>query len=253
MRMLFPESAGSLSPAGVADALAWPDGTDPCVRAIMVATADGSARSPKGLSAGISSAADRLVFGTLRGLSDVILAGAETVRSENYGPPKPRPELERRRAEAGQTTVPRVAIVTGSGDLDPTSPLFTQAVEPPLVLAPASLPADHRAALAPVAEIVDCGTDRVEPAAVVAALAERGLRRVALEGGPGLLAQMMAASLVDELCLTVTPLLFGGSDVAHPTPRIMAGSPLPDAPRPMTLAHVIESDGTLFLRYRVGA
>ena len=76
MRMLFPESAGSLSPAGVADALAWPDGTDPCVRAIMVATADGSARSPKGLSAGISSAADRLVFGTLRGLSDVILAGA---------------------------------------------------------------------------------------------------------------------------------------------------------------------------------
>ena len=87
-------------PAGVADALAWPDGTDPCVRAIMVATADGSARSPKGLSAGISSAADRLVFGTLRGLSDVILAGAETVRSENYGPPKPG-RVGRRRAEAG--------------------------------------------------------------------------------------------------------------------------------------------------------
>lgn len=251
MRMLFPESAGSLSPAGVADLLTWPDRPEPFVRAVMVSTADGSARSPQGLSGGISSAADRLLFGTLRGLSDVILAGASTVRSENYGPPKARPELERRRSEAGQTAVPRIAIVTGSGDLDPTTPLFTQAVEPPLILAPASLPADAREALTPVAEIVDCGEDRVQPEAVIAALSERGLRRVALEGGPGLLSQMMGSALVDELCLTVTPLLYGGSDTTHPTPRIMSGSPLPDAPRPMRLESVIESDGTLFLRYQI--
>ena len=62
---------------------------------------------------------------------------------------------------------------------------------------------------------------------------------------------MMAASLVDELSDSHT-VVVRRQRCGPPTPRIMAGSPLPDAPRPMTLAHVIESDGTLFLRYRVG-
>lgn len=251
MRMLLPELAGTLSPAGIADAYDWPDPDRPWVRAVMVSTADGAARSPTGLTAGISSAADRLVFATMRGLADVILVGAQTVRSEGYGPPQPRPELEARRERAGQRPVARVALVTGTGRLDPASSLFTEVEQPPIVFAPATLPSDRREALEPVAELIIAGDDRVEGPAIVEALRMRGLNRISCEGGPNLLGQLTAAGLIDELCLTVTPLLSGGSYTDHPVLRILSGAPLPDSPRPIHLEHVIESDGTLFLRYRL--
>lgn len=249
MQFLWPDHRGSLSPAGVADAFAWPEDDVPYLRAVMVSTADGAARSPKGLSGGISSAADRLVFATIRGLSDVILAGAETVRSEGYGPPRARPELAARRQAAGQSPVPRLAIVTRSGNLDLTTPLFTDAAVPPLIFAPAALTGERRDRLARVAEVVEVGDDTCEPHAIVAELRQRGLTRVSCEGGPSILGQFMACKLIDEICLTITPLAFGGTGDDDPVTRIISGPALADAPRPMRLAHVIEADGTLFLRY----
>lgn len=249
MQFLWPDHRGSLSPAGVADAFTWPDHGSPYVRAVMVSTADGAAKSPKGLSGGISSAADRLVFATIRGLSDVILVGAETVRSEGYGPPRQRPELADRRAAAGQSPAPRVAVMTRSGNLDPTSSLFTDNPVKPLVFVPGTAPADRLAALAEVAEVVQVGDSDCEPAAVVEELGRRGLNRVACEGGPSVLGQFMEHRLIDEICLTITPLAFGGTGGGDPVSRILAGPALADAPRNMRLAHVLESEGTLFLRY----
>lgn len=70
------------------------------------------------------------------------------------------------------------------------------------------------------------------------------------EGGPHLLAQLVADGLLDELCLTLSPVLAGGDAVGGTIAgRVLAGVPLPDPPRPMRLAHVLEDDGTLFLRY----
>lgn len=249
MQMLWPDRAGALSPAGVADAFEWPPTPGHWVRAVMVATADGAARSPGGRSGGISSSADRLVFATIRGLSDVILVGAQTVRTEGYGPPKARPELGDRRRSAGQEPLPRVAVVTASGNLDETSSLFTEATEPPIVLCPDSLPADRRRALEPVAQLIAAGEEQVDMEAAVDALVALDLHRIACEGGPRLLGQLLAADLVDDLCLTVTPLLFGGDDAEHAVPRILSGAVLADAPRSIHLDHVIVSDGTLFLRY----
>lgn len=249
MQLLWPEHRGSLSPAGVADAFTWPDSDAPYVRAVMVATADGAAKSPKGLSGGISSAADRLVFATIRGLSDVVLVGAETVRSEGYGPPRPRPELADRRLAAGQADATRIAVVTRSGNLDPDAALFSDPAARPLIFAAKSADPQRLARLAEVAEVVTVGQDDCDPASVIAELASRGLKRVACEGGPSILGQFMAQRLVDELCLTITPLAFGGTGSQEPVSRIIAGPLLPDAPRPMRLAHVLESDGTLFLRY----
>lgn len=249
MHMLLPERVGTMSPAGVADAFVWPEGERPWVRAVMVATADGAARSPEGLSGGISSAGDRLVFATIRGLSDVILVGAQTVRSENYGPVRPRPALAGRREELGMAPAARLAIVTGSGDLDPGAAVFAESAARPLLLVPDSLPRERREALQPVADIVTVGTDRVDLGTAVAELGRLGLNRIACEGGPSLLGQLAAAALMDELCLTVTPLLSGGSYGSDPVPRILDSAVLPDAPRPMRLNLIIEDAGTLFLRY----
>ncbi len=253
--MLLPAAREDLTDDDLDRVYAWPDWPVPTawLRANMVMTADGAARSPDGLSAGISNDADRRVFGRLRGLADVVLAGAGTVRAEGYRPAKVKPSFADRRAAARQTPVPAIAVVSRSLDLDLAAPLFTEATVRTIVITTESaLPAR----LDPVAEVADvilAGDDDVDLHLAVRALNERGLHRVHAEGGPHLLGQLAATGLLDELLLTVSPLLAGGAYAGEgPVPRVLTGVPLPDAPRPLQLHHALEDAGTLFLDYRVG-
>ncbi|MBB2911773.1 riboflavin biosynthesis pyrimidine reductase [Streptosporangium becharense] len=217
---------------------AYPAG--PCVRINMVASADGGSWLD-GLSGGLSGRGDRKVFGVLRGLADVVLAGAATVRAEGYGPARPRESW--RALRAGRPAAPPVAVVTRGLDLDLTGPLFTETAPEArtIVVTCEAAPPERRAEAARHAEVVLAGGDRVDPALAVKELAERGLTRVLCEGGPKINAQLAAAGLVDELCLTVSPLLIGG-DAA----RVLDG---PSSHTPLRLAHVLEEEGFLFLRY----
>jgi riboflavin biosynthesis pyrimidine reductase len=89
------------------------------------------------------------------------------------------------------------------------------------------------------------GEASVDLKAALDTLAGRGHRRILAEGGPHLLAQLTAAGLVDELCLTMSPLLAGPG-----AGRIVAGAPLPTGTgMPVTLAHLLEDSGFLFCRY----
>jgi riboflavin biosynthesis pyrimidine reductase len=253
--MLLPVAREALTDDDLDRVYAWPDWPVPTawLRANMVTTADGAARSPDGLSAGISSDADRRVFGRLRGLADVVLAGAGTVRAEGYRPAKVKPDFAERRAVARQTPVPAIAVVTRSLDLDLDSPLFASPLVPTIVITCGAADPARLDAVAERADVVVAGDDDVDLHRAVRALNERGLHRVHAEGGPHLLAQLAAAGLLDELLLTVSPVLAGGTYPGEgPVPRVMAGDPLPDAPRPLQLHHALEDDGTLFLDYRVG-
>ncbi|GII80565.1 hypothetical protein Sru01_55470 [Sphaerisporangium rufum] len=235
MRRILPEPAGE---ADLAAAYAYPPA--PWLRLNMVAGADGGAWLA-GVSEGLSGKADRRVFGVLRGLADVIVAGASTVRGEGYGPVRPRRSWAALRE--GRPPTPPIAVVTGRLDLDLAGPLFTDP-EPgvrPIVITTEAAPAERRAAAARHADVVVAGERRADPAVALAALHERGLTRVLCEGGPHLNGELLAAGLVDELCLTISPLLTGG-DAA----RIVAG---PDAPTPMRLSHVLAEDGFLFCKY----
>ena len=78
-----------------------------------------------------------------------------------------------------------------------------------------------------------------------AVLAERGYQRVLCEGGPALFGSFQAAGLVDELCLTVSPLAAAGNAL-----RITAGAPETLPPRRLELVHVLRGGDTLLLRYR---
>jgi riboflavin biosynthesis pyrimidine reductase len=216
------------------------------LRANMVSSADGAA-ALDGASAGLSSGTDRRVFALLRTLSDVIIVGAATARAERYKPA--RPQEPWRDLRAGRPLTPPIAVVTRQLDLDPDSPLITAA--PPdartIVITTEKAPPDIRAAIEPHAEVIVAGEETVDLRAAVNALAERGHRRMLAEGGPHLLAQLLEAGLLDELCLTIAPLLAG------PGPgRIVAGTPgtgpvLP--PLPLNLAHVLADDGFLLCRY----
>jgi riboflavin biosynthesis pyrimidine reductase len=208
----------------------YPDGR--WLRANMVATADGAA-SLNGVTQGISSATDRRVFALLRTLCDVILVGASTVREEKYKPARPQELWSHLRD--GRPPTPPIAVVTGRLDLDPDSPLITAA----------SAPAARRDQLGRHAEIIIAGQDTVDLRTAVDALAERGHRRMLAEGGPHLLAQLVEAGLLDELCLTIGPLMAGpGAD------RIVAGTGTGLAGSlPLRLAHVLEDQGFLLCRY----
>ncbi|MEU1664449.1 pyrimidine reductase family protein [Streptomyces sparsogenes] len=225
--------AGPGRPAGV-----W-------LRANMVSSLDGAAHHD-GRSQPLSSAADMRIFGVLRGLADAVVVGAETVRQEGYRPARAREPFAARRAAEGRPPVPAIAVISASLDLDFSLPLFTEPLVPTVVLTGAQAPAERlEAARAAGAEVLLAGEGtRVDPARVVAALAERGLTRLLTEGGPKLLGQFAAAGVLDELCLSLAPLVTAG-DAA----RIINGPGLVE-PERFTLASVLEDAGFLFTRYR---
>lgn len=228
MRRLVPDPGG---PVDLRSAYEVPEGRH--VRVNFASSADGAV-TVDGRSRGLSSDADRELFHLLRSMSDVVLVGAGTVRAENYGGAR----------EAGGTTPP-IAVVSRSLDLDPAARLFTDTQVRPLVLTCDRSPTDRREALTAVADVVVAGDEDVDLDAALAQLAERGLRRVICEGGPHLFGWLLAADLVDELCLTVAPLLAGGT-----AGRIVAGL-ASQVTEPMQLLHVLDNDGHLFLRYAV--
>ncbi|MCQ4083085.1 pyrimidine reductase family protein [Streptomyces sp. RB6PN25] len=231
----------------LADAYAYPaprpEG-EPWLRANMVASLDGAARH-EGRSEQLSSAADMRIFGVLRALSDAVVVGAETVRQEGYRPAKARPAFAERRAALGQSPAPVIAVVSASLDLDFSLPLFAGPVVPTLVLTGAQAdPARVREAEAAGAEVVVAGKGSgIDPAQALRELADRGLTRLLAEGGPRLLAQFAAADVLDELCLSIAPLVTAGD-----APRIMNGPGIA-VPERFRLAGLLEEDGFLFGRY----
>lgn len=235
--------------AELAAAYAYPDPAPgaprPWLRANMVSSLDGAAQH-EGHSKPISSAADMRIFGTLRALADVVLVGAETVRQEGYRPARVRAEFAGARAAAGQAPVPAIAIVSASLDLDFTLPLFTSPLVPTLVLTGAAAAPDRVAAAEKAgARVLVAGEGMgVEPARAVEALAGLGHTRLLTEGGPRLLGQLIAAEVLDELCLTVSPTLTAGGA------QRIAGGPSIAVPHRFALVSLLEEDGFLFGRYR---
>ncbi|MEU8800827.1 pyrimidine reductase family protein [Spirillospora sp. NPDC048819] len=235
MRTLSPE-AGDVD---LAERYAYPpDG--PWLRANMVASLDGAAQRDE-RSGGLGNAADRHLFLLLRGLADVVIVGANTVRAEGYGPVKPSEGWNGVRD--GRTPVPPLAIVSRTLDLDFDAPIFTEAKARTIVLATATADPARLEAARERADVIIAGEDSLDFAAAVGELAARGHRRLLCEGGPGVLAQVVTAGLLDELCLTLSPLLLGG----HPA-RILNGPPVP-VPPDLTLAHALQDEDFLFLRY----
>jgi riboflavin biosynthesis pyrimidine reductase len=249
MRALLPE------PAEDVDVHQWyaadwllPGG----LRMNFVASVDGAATAA-GLSRGLQTPGDNRIFAALRDLADVVVAGAGTVRAEGYGAVELSPRRREFRRLHGLDEALPTAVVSRSLNLDPASPLF--AADRPRTIVITSAAADQRVleALDGIADVVVCGEADVDLARARCALEGRGLRRILCEGGPHLFADMLRAGVVDELCLSISPLLAGPG-----APRIVAGlgRPGPHAeqaaePERLHLTGLLEEDGALFCRYRV--
>jgi riboflavin biosynthesis pyrimidine reductase len=217
----------------------------PWIRANMIASVDGAATAG-GRSGGLSGPADHTVFGVLRALADVVLVGAATVRAEAYRPARVPGRWAALRD--GRPPSPPIAVLSGRLDLDEGSALLADA--PPgartIVITVQNAPADRRAAVAKRAELIIAGRDRVDLPAAIGALAALGHRRILTEGGPHLLGQLAEAGLLDEFCLTISPLLVGNGPG-----RIVQGTGTPGQASlgRLALAHVLEDQGYLLCRY----
>lgn len=197
----------------------------PWFRVNFVSTVDGAAQGSDGLSGGINNAADKRAYDALRARADAVVVGAGTARAEAYGVPE----------------VP-IVVVTRSGVV-PTKLLgapagavllATVATSPGLAAAREELGADN---------VLVCGEDRVDLAALAEQLSARGLAEVLCEGGPSLFADALAAGVVDEVCVSLVPRLVAGS-----RKRITDG---PDVEAALDLTLLLEDEGTLLGRWLV--
>jgi riboflavin biosynthesis pyrimidine reductase len=240
---LIPASPVEVDDDALHRIYAYPATEEPYVRFNFVAAADGAATSG-GLSAGLGNDGDKRIFDVLRRLADVVLVGAGTIRAEGYGGPLVDTGAQSWREAHRLEAHPAVAVISGSLDLDPDSGFFRDAPVRPLVLTSGNAPATRRAELERVADVVTCGAVTVEAPVVLAELGRRGLLRVLSEGGPAVLGDFTRSGCVDELCLSISPLLVGGDG-----PRISVGTS-PGEAASLELASLLTEDSALYALYR---
>lgn len=237
---LIPAAASALSDEAIA-AHYSAGSSEHWLRVNFVASIDGAV-TVDGKSGGLGGEADHRVFDILRRLCDVVLVGAGTVRTEGYGPMRLDEASVAARVERGLTPQPTFAIVSARLDLDPASPIFTSSPVTPIIVTSAAAPRARFDTLSHLADVIVAGEDSVDASVAVAALGDRGLTRIHSEGGPSLFGSLLASDVVDELCLTVSPVLASGD-----SGRISTGK-LPEL-RGMSLAGLLWCDNVLLLRY----
>jgi riboflavin biosynthesis pyrimidine reductase len=200
------------------------------------------------------SEADRFVMGLLRACADVVLLGSGTLRgsptsiwtAERAYPAAAEAFAELRR-RLGLAPHPELAVLTASGSLDPGHPALEQGA---VVLTNEAGAERCRKRLTGAVEIVPLpGETGVDPEAAVGFLRDRGHRSILSEAGPHVFGSLLAAGLVDELFLTVSPLLAGRSGPGRRFGLVEGQELLPGRAAPARLLGVRRDDAHLFLRY----
>jgi len=228
-----------------------PSGDRPYVVANMVSAVDGKV-TIEGTERGLGSKTDQLLMRELRVHADVVLNGAGTLRASGTSSRLDAEYLERLRAERGKTPRPVAAVISRSGDLPLDRAFFTSDAFEAVVFLSSAAPAARRAAIAETGRPVVDVPDGEELRAALQHM-RRTLRceLLLVEGGPHLNGALLAADALDELFLTLGPVLVAGPDgmtaVENEVPPSIDGSTSLD------LIHAIPNPETneVYLRYRV--
>jgi riboflavin biosynthesis pyrimidine reductase len=231
---------------------------EPRVYANFVSTLDGTVALPeveqpnKLISAG--SDADLFVMGLLRACADAVIVGGGTLRGSRHALwtaerafPAAAEQFAELRRTLGRPPRPQIAIVTASGAIQPDVPVLESGA---LVLTSERGAEALAGRLPSAASVLSLGGElTVEPRAVVDVLRERGHRLVLAEAGPNLFGAFVAAGLVDELFLTLSPLLAGRMLQDGRYSLVEGAKLLPDRTEPARLLSVRRDGAHLFLRY----
>ena len=233
---------------------------EPCVYANFVSTLEGAVAIPSlpksNSLINMESEADLFVVGLLRTFADVVLIGSGVLRASPRGtwlPEKVYPSAADTFAELrrslGKRETPEVAILSGHGSIDPAHPVLESGA---FVLTSTTGAEKLAGRLPAAAEVVPLGEDTtIDGKLVVDALRDRGHRLILSEAGPHTLGTLLEAGVVDELFLTLSPLLVGRNG-ADRFQLVEAADLLPHGVRGR-LASLRRHGDHLFLRYGLNA
>lgn len=213
----------------------------PFTVANFISSIDGRA-SVQGRSGGLGDAGDKAVFRALRRTVDAVLVGTRTLAAERYGRIVADPEARERRRARGLPAEPLACTLTRSGSLPLDIPLFAEPEAEVVVFS--GQPVDLTGVQAQV-EVVRIDGQLSFASALRHLRAQRDVRALLCEGGPGVFGALLGEGVVDELFLSFAAMLTGGGDA----PAITRGPELP-APAQVTLKGVLGRGESLFLRYR---
>lgn len=217
-------------------------GDRPWVMANMISTFDGAIEIG-GVSGPLGGPGDKEVFGTIRAVPDVIMAGSATVTAERYNAPSTSVSTRAGRLANGAWPVARLAVVSARLSFDLDLPMFTRRDQRPLVITTDNADPARLAEVEERADVIRAGTERVDLALALTRLGELGARVVLCEGGPSLNGQLLADDLIDEMCVSLAPMAAAGS-----ASRIARGPDI-ESPIDFDLVQVLTQDHYLFLRY----
>jgi riboflavin biosynthesis pyrimidine reductase len=241
MQQIWPDSA-RLDDRQVEQLYRYPDQRWLAVN--FVSSADGAVEVD-GDSDRLSNPHDQAVLQLGSDLADVILVGATTAMSPRYHGMHLDETTRERRRRYGLREFAPIAVVTSGRSLPADAAVITAAKTPTIVITSAATTTEQQRAWTDAgAELLIAGQDSVDLGAAIDALAERGLRRIDCEGGPHLFGALLAAHLVDELRLTISPLLAAG------TAGRIAASPTGELTE-LQLASVLTTESIMMLRYLV--
>jgi riboflavin biosynthesis pyrimidine reductase len=232
---------------------------EPCVVANFIESLDGVVAVP-GLPRshaviGDESEADRFVLALMRACADAVVVGSGTLLASPKGTwridrayPPAAEALAELRARRGRSEQPLVVAITTGASLDPAHPVLESGA---LVLTTEGAAAGVRAALPGAAEVVAVNDgDTVDLARALDLLRDRGCLVVLTEAGPSIFGSLVASRLVDELFLTVSPVLAGRGATARL--GLVEGVELVPQTRIAGRLRSVRTHGShLFLRYRL--
>ena len=243
----FLETVQKISNQHLMSYYLYPDLLTRCwIRGNMISSLDGSS-TKDGRSGGLANINDRAIFSIIRQSADIIIVGASTVLIEEYSNVCLSINQQNERKKYGQSNIPQIAVITTSSKLKKSDKFFSlNKKQVPFVFTSANNFINTQKRLNMSAEVVNVSSknpEKIDFFTIVKFLAERKFFRILIEGGPFILGKLMEKNILNELCLTISPILIGGKSkrIAISTKQLEV--------RMQPLSLLMDNEGYFYIRY----